>query len=425
MLDPNALERAIEKQIADTVNTQIQAKLANDNWLDPVEKKIVKFTQDRILGKFSNSSAVPEIVDAIKTSIQELFENGNIPGIENFIDSTAIQTAVDQAVEQTILTAINSLNQDPVWQEKIENLAKQAMVQRIVSQLSTVDIGTVVKQRVDENFNLLRKDILENFASTGINDNATECQLTIMDTDTVIENHLTVSSVNVVNALEVKDLTVKGVINTDNRSWHTLANSISEITLNKLSTEWQQTLTDQVSKTITEQGIAFEQIKVNDEYLVSGNQLSSAITQTNIQKLGKLQDLHVRGESHLNESLHVLKTRVGINTENPDRALSIWDEEVSIGIGKHKAQEAYIGTTRDQSLNIGVNKEPMITINTDGLTAIKKLRVGFHMIGHATEVPNWSGTRGDIIFNSNPVPDSAFAWVCLGSFKWKTLRAGE
>lgn len=425
MLDTKALERAVEKQIAETVNAQVISKLATDEWLVPVEQKIIKFTQDRILGKFNNSSALPELVDAIKTSVEELFKSGNVPGIEHFIDREQIQQAVDQSVEKTIVAAIQSLNHDPEWQEKIETLAKQAMTQRIVAKLSTIDIASIVNQRVDENFAILRKDVLENFASTGISDRATECQLTVMDSDTVIENKLTTESLEVVNGLTVKDLTVKGTINTDNRSWHTLANSISDITLKKLSDDWKLELVKQVSESIKEQGIEFDQVKINNEYVVSGDQLSSAITQTNIQKLGILKELRVKGEASINDSLHVLKTRVGVNTESPDRALTVWDEEISISIGKHKSHEAYIGTNRDQSLNICVNKEPMITVDTSGITSIKKLRVGFHSIGHHTDVPNWAGVRGDIIFNSNPTPGSPFAWLCLGAFKWKTLRAVE
>ena len=94
-------------------------------------------------------------------------------------------------------------------------------------------------------------------------------------------------------------------------------------------------------------------------------------------------------------------------------------------IGKFKQQEAYIGTNRTQGLNIGVNKDAQISIDTTGITAIKKLRVGQHRIVFGTEVPNWSGTRGDLIFNSNPTPNSPFAWVCLGAFKWKTIKAIE
>lgn len=423
MLDTKALERAVEKQIIETVDSQVMAKLSSDEWLESIEQKIIEFTQSRLIGKFHNSSAVPEIVNVVKLGIEELFNSGAIPGIENFVNNESIKSAIDIAVENCIFSAIQNLNNDPTWQEKIEIVTKQAMVQRVVAQLSSIDIASLVNARVDENFKKFKKDLVENFTSTGIEDKATLCQLTIMDSDTVIENKLTAKSVEVVNELCVTDLIVKGNINTDSRGWKDLANSISEVTLNKLTLDWKETLTNQVADKIQDQGIEFSQVKLDGNYLVVGNQLSDAITETNIQKVGKLKNLQVKGETHLNDSLHVLKNRIGINTENPESTLSIWDEEVTIGIGKHRAHEAFIGTNRTQTLHIGVNKDPLITLDIQGITAVKKLRVGLHMIGHATTVPNWSGTRGDIIFNSNPTPDSAFAWVCLGAFKWKTLRA--
>jgi hypothetical protein len=104
----------------------------------------------------------------------------------------------------------------------------------------------------------------------------------------------------------------------------------------------------------------------------------------------------------------------------------VWDEEISILLGKHKNKNAYIGTGRSQALSIGVNREPAIGIDTDGLTTIKKLQIGVHKISHDTTVPGWSGTKGDVVFNSNPgINSNVFAWQCLGGFKWKVIRAIE
>jgi hypothetical protein len=105
-------------------------------------------------------------------------------------------------------------------------------------------------------------------------------------------------------------------------------------------------------------------------------------------------------------------------------ALSIWDEEVSISAGKFKGQTGFIGTTRKQALAIGINKTPAIEINDAGLTAIIQLQVGIHRIGHGNEVPNYHGTKGDVVFNANPtVENPVFAWQCLGGFKWKVIKA--
>jgi len=341
------------------------------------------------------------------------------------IDTASIAHLVDQAVENSITSAIATLGTDPVWLEKIETMINQAVVRRTVATIGSIDINTVIHQQVDENMKKLKVELLSNFSSTGIDDKATSCQLTILDDTTVIENMLTAHSANFVDSVSVKNLSVTGSINTDNRSWHALAADISTRTIEQLDQSWRDLLVSQVADEIKKNGIKFDNVNIDDQPLIAGGQLSKSITRSSLQKLGRLEDLVVLGETSLNETVTVVKQRLGVNTEQPDSALNVWDEEVSVSIGKYKNQEAFIGTNRNQTLNIGVNKLPHITIGTDGITSVNKLRVAQHMIGHGTTVPNYSGTKGDIVFNADPMPGGVFAWVCLGNFKWKTLRAVE
>lgn len=341
------------------------------------------------------------------------------------IDTSSITHLVDQAVENSIASAIATLGTDPAWLAKIEHMINQAVVQRTVETIGSIDINTIIHQRVDENMAQLKIELLKNFSSTGIDDRATSCQLTILDETTVIENTLTARAAKFVESVVVKDLAVTGSINTDNQSWNNLAADISAKTLKQLDQNWKTKLVEQVAEEIKKNGIKFDDVTIDDQPLITGNQLSKAITHSSLQKVGRLKDLTVDGETSLNETVTVVKKRLGINTDHPDSALNIWDEEISISAGKYKNQEAYIGTARDQALNIGVNKIPQLTVGTDGTTSVKKLRVAQYMIGHGTTVPNYSGTKGDIVFNADPMPNGAFAWVCLGGYKWKTLKAIE
>jgi hypothetical protein len=247
-----------------------------------------------------------------------------------------------------------------------------------------------------------------------------------MDDTTVVENQLTSRNLNVVSVATIQDLVVRGTVNIDNRSWDSLADGISEKTLDRLSVQWKTLLTDQVAEQIKSKGINFDSVTIGGELLVNNNALSKNITDTNIKSLGILRTLEVAGESTFNnQTLSVLNKRIGVNTTTPEMALSVWDEEVSIVVGKNKANEAYIGTNRAQGVSIGVNRIPQIEINADGLTRIKQLQVGLHRISHSPQVPGWSGTKGDIVFNSNLGDDRVFAWVCLGAYRWKTLKSAE
>ena len=181
----------------------------------------------------------------------------------------------------------------------------------------------------------------------------------------------------------------------------------------------------QVADEIRTKGIDFDQITMAGQPVIQGTSLTRHVTDSSLQTVGMLKTLQVQGETHLNNTVSVLNRRLGINTQSPEMALSIWDEEVSVVIGKHKAKQAYIGTSRDSAVAIGVNRVPHIEIDIDGLTTVKKLRVGLHKISHDTQVPGWSGTRGDIVFNASPGADRVFAWVCTGAHRWQSLKSAE
>jgi predicted transport protein len=341
------------------------------------------------------------------------------------LDPAFVQQMVEQAVEDNILSVIGNLTQDPVWLEKIERMINQAVVQRTVAKIASTDINSVIHERVDSNLETVHQKFMKNFASNGIKDQASQLQLTVMDETVVIENQLVTKDLQVVGSTCVKDLTVTGSINTDNKSWHTLAEEIGRRTLDQIDQDWQDRLISQVVEKIQDRGIDFDQVTIEGSPLVSGNVLNSFITESNIKKLGHLQDLTVKGEAHIYDTVSVVNRRLGINTATPESALSVWDEEVAVIIGKHQAKQAYVGTSRDQGLVIGVNRLPQIEIDSTGLTRIKKLQVGLHKISHDVQVPGWSGTRGDLVLNSNPGPDRVFAWVCLGAHKWQTLKSAE
>ena len=426
MLDTAAIEQLVRQQITEQVSEQISFTLGSDEWLASFEQQIIEYVQARVMAKFANAEYLPEITDTVKSSVAELFKNGIVPGIDQYVDTATIRRTINAAVEQLVDSSIEVLGKDPVWLAKIEQQINQAVVDRVIRQFGQVDLNPIIKERVDEHMTLFKQDILNNFASTGISDLAGSCQLTILDDVVVVGNQLTTRDLTVSNAAVIQDLVVKGSVNIDNPSWELLAAGISEKTIDRLSDEWKTVLTAQVAEQIQSNGIDFDSVKINGEMLVSGNTLAKSITDTNIRSVGALTTLTVDGESTFNnQTLSVLNKRIGVNTISPEMALSVWDEEVSIVIGKNKANEAYIGTNRAQGITIGVNRQPQIEISADGLTRIRQLQVGLHRVSHAAQVPGWSGTKGDIVFNSDPNDTPVFAWVCIGNHRWKTLKSAE
>lgn len=301
MLDPVALNRLIEQQITDAVNAQVQTVVSNNDWLVELEDKILSYTQDRILTKFANSSSMPEIIEAVKNSVTDLFQQGHIPGIDQFVNHDDINRSIFSAVEQTIQSAVLQLGQDEEWLQRVEHMINQTVALETISKIGSIDINTIICQRVDENMKTIRQQLLTDFASTGISDQATGCQLTIMDDNTVVENRLSAPELNIVRSAVIQDLAVLGSINTDNASWDTLATNISEKTLNNITEQWTQQLVKQVANTITTQGIDFDQVTIAGQSLISGNRLASQVTESNLQSLGVLTNLTVNGPANIHD----------------------------------------------------------------------------------------------------------------------------
>lgn len=420
MLDTAAVQQLVQEQIKKEVSDRITESL-NEAWLKSVEDRAIKFIQDRIVMEFANSGAMPELISAVKTSVRELFDSGHIPGLGNYVDYERLKSSVDERTQLLVNRAIDELTIDPVWLSKVETSVNQTASQKVLAKLSNTDIRPIVKEYIDDIVKSLNTNVLSSIQSQ-----SEKLELTLLDDHVVVENQFTARDINAVNTLTVKNLVVKGTVNTDNESWNELAEVVSKKTFSVLNEQWRNELIQQVRDSITVQGIDFNNIKIDGELLVDNGRLSSGITDSNLTSVGTLKTLSVAGDTKLSNTVNISNRRVGINTEEPEMALSLWDEEVSVVAGKFKNNIGYIGTSRKQGLVIGINKTPSIEINDTGLTAIKQLQVGIHRISHGNEVPGYAGTKGDIVFNANPtVENPVFAWQCLGGYRWKLIKAIE
>jgi len=429
MLEDLSINTLIEQQIKTVVEEKIQNILSQTEWIDNLEQRIINYAQDRIVSRFANISTVPDLVDTVQGSVKQLFDQGHVPGLENYVDSDKITQTIDNGIQALVNAAIDNLVVDPAWQNKIENSVNQLMTVRLGDRLSAIDLNSLIVSHIDSGIDRWQDRLKKNFSTAGIVDQATAHQLTVMDGVVVVESDFVSDGAEIQQDIKVhgstitKNLVVTGSINVDNQSWIALSDHISEKTIAKVTEEWRKQLIDEIVEISKTSGIDFAAVTINGQALVDGNSLSSNVTESNLETVGQLKSLHVRGTAIMNNTMHVHNKRIGINTDSPEMALSVWDEEIALIAGKLSKQQAYLGTARLQNLAIGVNRTPQIEIDTDGLTTIKQLRVGRHRIGHDTDVPGYSGTRGDIVFNSNPTPGSPFAWTCLGAFQWKPLHS--
>lgn len=339
---------------------------------------------------------------------------------------TQIADTVEKSVEQYVENIVRALAMDDAWIQKMEQRINDSVARRFGQQLSSIDITSLAMQAIEPAVNLYFER--QKTAGGGLLDLAHTTQVTIQDDSVTVDKKITTKDLSVTGdaeveqTLTVRNLAVKGVINTDNKTWQDLSSNIAQQTQERLTQEWRESVVQSVVDLIKKDGIAFDRVKVGDSTLIEGDSLCGNIRRSGLTQLGTLETLQVSGTADLSGSLSVRPRRVGINTEHPEMALAIWDEEVSLVFGKQKDQTAYIGTLRPQNLVIGVNRSAAIDITDQGHVTINHLTVGRHRICHEPECPNYSGTKGDIVFNSNPKNDGVWGWQCLGAFRWVPLR---
>jgi len=426
MLNTAELEQLVRDQVAKSVNDEIIELLDSADWLNSVESSIIDYAQQRVVAKFSNDEAMAQILSTVETSVKNLFENGNIKSIKDLVSEEAIQTVINRELNTSIGTYVEKLFADNEWVSNVRSNAVAHFLRSLEKDLKAVNINQKVLESVEKLFKEHAKTIQFN----GIDDKSTVTELTVMNGAVVVEHDFVATNIQAVESIATEklsvhgDLVVTGDINTDARAWDNLKTAIGNKVFKDFETSVKDSLISGVLDSAKVNGIDFAQVKIDGKVLVNNNELSSAITSSSLQRVGNLHELTVIGEADFNNTAFVANKRLGINTREPSSALSVWDEEIEIAVGKRKERTGFIGTNRKQHLEIGVNGKGNITIKDDGLVVIDQLQVGKQRISHGSEVPGYSGSKGDIVFNINISPkNTVFAWMCVGGFNWVALSA--
>lgn len=323
---------------------------------------------------------------------------------------------ITDMLEPMIREQVNARFSDSQFVSKIESLVQQQVNARLEKLMENIDIDRRVDGKIKELFTSGFK---------GIASDTSNVQLTIMDDTVVNENEFVTKSLRVMDdanlesSLTVNDLIVKGRVNTDNASWNELSDKIKTQTVREVHGELRAKITSEVIKEVQSKGIKLENVKVNGVDLITDGVLGATVKYSNLERLGTLKDLTVAGATSLSDTVTVRNNRVGINTENPTSALDIWEDDTRLSLGKKNKDTTQISTNNRLEIATG---DTAITIDDTGKVTIKELMVGRNNISFGKQVPNYSGQKGDIVFNMNPSPGAPLGWQCLGSFRWRVIE---
>lgn len=261
--------------------------------------------------------------------------------------------------------------------------------------------------------------IVKSFGSTGIDDKATACQLTVLDDVTVVENNLLTRDLTVKGSATIEgDLIVTGTVPNDSPMFTNLVAAVSQNVKNGLNHDVFSGFSDLVFKQIRDNGLDLTKITLNGTEIVNGGNLSNNITFSNLQRVGTLTELRVGGEALLSQTLYTTNRRVGINTLEPAHVLSIWDQEIEFGFGKRETDVAVFETPRNQRLVISTNGKNNLILLPAGGVVVDKLVIGATTLTSSNVPPNYDAAQGAIVFNSTPTLGGPLGWISLGGARW-------
>ena len=328
--------------------------------------------------------------------------------------SSRVQTESIRITTESINSQINRID--------FTQICQSTLLSAIQNQTFKYSDASIPAQAIDPtnwiiSGSNIQGGIIKNFGSSGIDDKALTCQLSIFDSVTVVENNLVTKDLTVKGTTTIEgDLNVTGTMPEDS----TLFKNVVRASAGAIKADPTvfQTYVDSVFKQIKDAGLDLNQIKLNGQDIVVGQSLGNNIISSNLQKVGQLQELQVAGESLLSGTLYTTNQRVGVNTIEPAQALSIWDQEIEIGIGKQSSSTAVIGVPRSQTLVLSSNGKNNITLTPDGATTVNRLNMGSMTFSVADMPPHDNQPIGSVVFNSNPNLGGPLGWVSLGEARW-------
>ena len=346
-------------------------------------------------------------------------------GIVDALVNSMLTTIVDQIktqVTQQVLTELRIQLNEINLEQTVHDAVKKCVAESVSNfdfpeaSIPGTAIDTTTLPVLAAN---IKPGIIKNFSSTGIEDQASTCQVTILDDFTVIENKLITADLTIKGTATIEgDLIVRGEIPTDSYFFQALKTHSVAAVQESIDQDLFKDFSNFVFDKIKSEGVDIKKLSVNGKTVVDGNKLSSSITESNLQKVGVLKELQTQGETYLAQTLYTVNRRVGVNTTEPSHALTVWDDEVEIVAAKQKKDTAVFGTVRNQQLILSSGGKENITLMPDGATRIEKLDLGQVTLSSASTPPSNDQPKGTIIFNGSPSLGGPLGWVSLGGARW-------
>lgn len=319
-----------------------------------------------------------------------------------------LEKQIEKTIQSYIFNELSKINIKDVVTQVVKN-ELNLRLDNFDFPKDSIDLSAIRLHQGAINGDNISDGRITKFSSTGIDDKATACQLTILDEHVVVENEFTALNITAAEDINAKNISLTGALEIG-----------TEIIDHGALTQFVQLHANIV---IEEQLGQYQLLKKEEPGLINENGLASSVITSNLRKVGNLQDLTVLGAAKFNETMFVGNSgRVGVNTESPRGALTICDQDSEVTFVRSNKRTMFIGTTNsNNNLEFGIDNQASMSMTQNLIdinTAIKVMGIKF---SSSTQIPEHNGEPNEIVFITNAREGQPLLYICRGGNKWVSL----
>lgn len=275
---------------------------------------------------------------------------------------------------------------------------------------NSIPFNSIKMDGYEFNATWINNGIHNNFNSTGISDTASKLQLQVTDEGIITTNNISADNLLIENSTFLNNVVIDGSITLNGNIENSLSlNQYVSSIANDIS------LTNIAQANTNDIDISSRSIVVGDKVVLSNDTLGPQIINSNLRKVGNLNELTVSGQAIIHETLVVTDSKVGINTESASGALSVWDEDSEFTLVKHSPKTMYAGSTRITDVILGSNNQEQIGLRTSGIIELNgPVRFSGLLISIVDGIPERVGEPGEIAI----LRDGSAIYRCQGQTTW-------
>jgi hypothetical protein len=420
------------QQFASSIATDFLATImqkVQEDTAQEIRTKIHEFNVPALLQEQITDIIIPyfdrEVRGVVREDVQARLHDQDVQKLaSDFISEVVIprvEAGISEQIKAEIIQRLQAINLPDIARTQTATIVN-SIVNEIKFPDRSIPGSAVDPSTLEISANRITPGMIKAFQSTGIQDSASKCQVTILDVATVFENRLVAGNLEIAgDAVFRGNVSIDGTLPRDSAFVGQLVDLVVETFNTKYDQGTFDQYVDRVFDKLNESGLDVAAINHKGQSLVTDATLSGTVINSNLQTVGALKELQVIGETLLDQTLYVSNGRIGLNTMDPERVFDMWDQEVQIVAGKRKQDTAIFGTARNQNLIISANGRDQLTVNTDGSVSVTSLNIGRTNHTSASRMPTDNRPVGQIVWNEQPIIGSAVGWVSLGGARWASF----